>query len=46
MALNTEIDSVLWAQKEAEDQCLLEESRRTQQGKQQYSCLEDNETTP
>jgi hypothetical protein len=46
MALNTEIDLVLWAQEEVEDQRLLEESRRIQQGKQQYSCVEDNETTP
>jgi hypothetical protein len=46
MTSNTEIDRVLWAQEEAEDQRLLAESHRIKQGKQQYSCVEDNETTP
>jgi hypothetical protein len=46
MTANTEIDSVLWAQEEAEDQRLLTESHRIQQGKQQHSCVEDNKTTP
>jgi hypothetical protein len=45
MTSNTEIDSVLWAQKEAKDQRLLAESRRIYQEKQQYSCVKDNKTT-
>jgi hypothetical protein len=46
MTSNIEIDSVLWAQEEAEDRRLFAESRRIQQGKQHYSSIEDNEITP
>jgi hypothetical protein len=40
------LDSALWAQEEAEDKRLMEESCSIQQRKEQYSCTEENETTP
>lgn len=40
------LNKLLLAQEESEDQRLLEKSRRIQQANEQYSCKEDNETTP
>jgi hypothetical protein len=46
MGLNEKAGPALWAQEEAEDKRLMEESYSIQQRKGQYSCTEENETTP
>jgi hypothetical protein len=46
MALYKTTDAALWAQEEAEDKRLIEESYLIQQRKEQSSCTEENETTP
>jgi phosphoserine aminotransferase len=45
MALDKKTDAALWAQEEAEDERLIEESYSIQQRKEQYSYTEENETT-
>jgi hypothetical protein len=40
------IDSVLKAQEEAEDRRLLDNAKQVRLNGEEYSCIEDNETTP